>query len=1230
MLFYGSMLRAFLVDRKVYAFLSTKKSKIILRHVKEHLFYVKIKKQINCRGGKDMPLRIVTGRAGSGKSALCIAEIREELSTDPLGKPLIYIVPQQMSYQAENELAMSNGLNGMMRAEVLSFQRLAYKILQEVGGLSRIHVDSTGIKMVLRKIVENHKSELLVFGRAASQAGFTDKLEEMYGELARHCVTAEDLAAERERIMSIAADGEEPGFLADKLHDMTIIFQELESYLSGRYLDAEHYLPLLAERIPRSSFVTDATFWIDGFDSFTPQEYSVLLALLKSSQQVTVTLCMDKQQDTNSNYLDVFYTSNHTYNRLLGLADKNQISVEPAVALPLGGLQMPRFAESQALSHLEAQFGARPAVKFTADPEGVSLYSAANKRSEIEGAAQRILSMVRDGDYRYRDMAVLVRDMESYADLIETVFTDYRIPFFLDHKRSMLHHPLTELIRSVVEVIEYNWGYESIFRCIKTDFLPVPLPEENTRELRNKLDRLENYVLAYGIDGYRWTDGRPWNYKTYRGLDQEAENPNRPPSEQELEVEAEMNELRLRIADPIEILQRDLLQAGSVRSMCESLYRFLLSLDVPERLEVWSDKAAQDGQLERAREHAQVWQEIIHMLDQLVEVMGDEDVSLTDFMSMLDSGLESLRFALIPPAVDQVLVGSLDRSRASNVPCMLVLGVTDGVIPARQKDDGMLSDNEKSRLKEAGLELSPVSGQKLIEEEFMIYRALLSPTRQLYLSYPLADEDGKAQQPATLIKRVREMFPLLTEQFIPADPGELAEDGQLSSITNPVRTLSYLAARIQQWRRGYPMAPLWWDAYNWLIQQEPEQSRYVLGSLFYHNQERNLKPHTSRRIYGNHIKASVSRMETYKSCPFSQFMSYGLKLKERELYRLEMPDIGQLFHAALRMIGEHMRDKQVNWGELGADQLNKLAAETVDSLTPFLQKQVLLSTNRNKYLAYKLKNVVGRAAEVLGEHARRSEFTPLALEMAFGGGGPVPPIVFTLPNGCTMELVGRIDRVDGAVGSQGLLIRVMDYKSSQKGLNLSDIYFGLALQMLTYLDVLVTHSEQVFGQKAIPAGVLYFHVHNPIIKTQPPFSTETVFREIVKSFKMKGLVLQDEEVVRLMDTGFESGHSEILPVAIGKNGFYSNAAVASLDQFDLLRGHTRRMIHAIGTDITEGVVSIAPYWKKKQTPCTFCSYKPVCQFDRQLPDNDYVLLREEPKEKLWEKFVHEGGGILNA
>ncbi|WCK56217.1 helicase-exonuclease AddAB subunit AddB [Aneurinibacillus sp. Ricciae_BoGa-3] len=1178
-----------------------------------------------------MPLRIVTGRAGSGKSTFCMGEIRQELEKEPLGAPLVYIVPQQMSYQAENELAMSTGLNGMMRAEVLSFQRLAYKVLQEVGGLSRIHVDSTGIKMVLRKIVQNRKSELRVFGRAASQTGFTDKLEEMYGELARHCVTVQDLAAERERMMSSMAQGEDSGFLADKLHDMTIIFEELESYLSGRYLDAEHYLPLLAERIPRSAFVSEASFWIDGFDSFTPQEYSVLLALLKGSRKVTVTLCMDKpRHDAGDSEFDVFYTPNHTYSRLLRLAEKNRVSIEQGVALPVDRQDLPRFLQNPALAHLEAQFNARPPGKFTANPEGILVQSAANKRAEIEGAAQRILSLVRDGDYRFRDTAVLVRDMESYADLIETVFTDYQIPFFLDHKRSMLHHPLTELIRSVLEVIEYNWGYESVFRCIKTDFLPAPLPEEKTRELRNRLDRLENYVLAYGIEGYRWTEGRPWNYKTYRGLDQEAENPNRPATEHEREVEAEMNVLRNRIAAPIQVLQRDLHKAGSVRGMCESLYRFLISLDVPERLEVWSGKAVEDGQLDRAREHAQVWQEVIHMLDQLVEVMGDEAVSISDFMSMIESGLESLRFALIPPAVDQVLVGSLDRTRTSNVACMLVLGVTDGVIPARQKDDGMLSDSEKARLKEAGLELSPGSGQKLIEEELMIYRALLSPTRQLYLSYPLADEDGKAQQPAGLIKRIKDMFPLLTEQFIPADPGELPVEAQLTCITNPARTLSYLAARIQQWRRGYPMAPLWWDAYNWIAQHEPVQSRYVLGSLFYYNQERNLKPETSRKIYGHHIKASVSRMEMYKSCPFSQFMSYGLKLKERELYRVEMPDIGQLFHAALRMIGEHMRHEQVNWGELGTDELNELAAETVDGLTPFLQKQVLLSTNRNKYLAYKLKNVVGRAAQVLGEHARRSEFTPLALEMAFGGGGPIPPIVFTLPNGCKMELVGRIDRVDGAVGSQGLLIRVMDYKSSQKGLNLSDIYFGLALQMLTYLDVLVTHSELVFGRKAIPAGVLYFHVHNPIIKTQPPFSSEAVFREIVKSFKMKGLVLQDEEVVRLMDTRFESGYSEILPVAIGKNGFYSNAAVASLEQFDLLRGHTRRMIYEIGKDITDGVVSIAPYWKRKETPCTFCSYKPVCQFDREMPDNDYVVLREEPKETLWEKFVLEGGGIMNA
>ncbi|MBN6189221.1 helicase-exonuclease AddAB subunit AddB [Aneurinibacillus sp. BA2021] len=1173
---------------------------------------------------------MVLGRAGSGKTARCIGEICERQKEQPMGPPLLYLVPQQMSFQAEYELAAKSGLPGTMRAQVFSFRRLAWKVLQEVGGLSRIHIDSTGIKMVLRRIVEKRSADLRVFGRAVTRIGFTDQLEDMYKEMVRHGVTAEDLLRQRDLLIARQEiEAETSGFLTDKLHDMHLIYAELEQYIADRYLDAEHYLPLLAERLEYSRYLRGAEIWVDGFDRFMPHEWMVLRALWAHAGDMTVTLTLDRPYDEElPDELNLFYTTARTYRTAIELAEMSGVRIDPPVLLPASG-SASRFAERPALAHLEAQYGRRPAQAYMHAASEIHIAAASHRRAEVEGAARHIVSLVREQGYRWRDVAVLVRNLADYEQLFATVFEDYGIPVFLDQKRPMLHHPLTELIRSALEVIRYNWRYEAIFRCIKTELL-LPVEADGTAgDLRHRIDRLENYVLAHGIEGYRWTDlNYTWTYRVYRGLDENAVETAAAmrQSDEELAFERDINELRQQITAPLLKLESALKKAKNVRGLCEALYRFLLDVGVPQRLEAWSEAAKDAGRLEQAREHGQAWQAIIQMLDQIVEVMGDEQMDAETFASIIEAGLEDLTFALVPPALDQVLAGGLEHTRFANVKCAFLLGINDGVIPARPKEDGVLSEGERERLLANGCTLDPGSRSRLLEEEFMLYRALTSASEQLFLSYALADEEGKGLLPSVLIKRMKAMFPAVRESFLTIEAGEVASAAeQMAFLASPSRALSYLSAQLQQWRRGYGIHPLWWDAYNWLVQEQPQSIRRMVCGLFHYNQEDALTAETSRKLYGQTIRASVSRMERYQACPFSHFASHGLKLRERELYRLDAPDIGQLFHAALKLIGEHMEKNQLDWGTMETERMQRLAAEQVDVLSPLLQKQILLSTHRNQYVMRKLKNVVGRAAVMLGEHARRSEFKPKALELGFGPGAELPPLVFTLANGCTMELVGRIDRVDGAYGSQGLLLRIIDYKSSAKDLAIEDVYFGLSLQMLTYLDVIISQAEAFFGETAQPAGILYFHVHNPLLRSLVPLPDDSVQNEVRKRFKMRGLLVEDEEVIRLMDTELQTGYSEILPVALKKDGgFYSTSRVLSAEKLDQLRCYTRKLVQEIGERITDGDVSIAPYRYKKRTACTFCSFKPVCQFDQMIEPGAFRVLRQEEKETMWRVIAEKG------
>lgn len=1169
---------------------------------------------------KNMSLQFVLGRSGSGKSHSVFQEIREKLAENPMGSPIIYLVPDQMTFQSEYKLASTPGLNGMIRAQVYSFSRLAWRILGETGGMTRMHITSTGVRMMLRKIIESKKEELKIFRKASEQSGFYELLELMTTELKRYCVSSEDLSWNAETLLSLGQKENNKKVLKDKLSDLSIISGALEKALAGKYLDSEDYLKLLQEKIPYSDTIKDCEIYIDGFHSFTPQELEAAAGLMAHAKKVTIALTSEESYnpDSDPHELDLFYMTKKTAQVLTQKAKELNVEIEE----PIVCSHTPKFT-SPAIAHIEKQYDARPAISYS-NPEGIHLAAGVNLRSEVEGAARKIIELVRDEGYRYRDIAVTVRNAGSYQPLIETVFSDYGIPVFLDQKKSMLHHPLIELIRSSLDVVIKNWRYEAVFRAVKTDMLyPLDEMRKTTSEIRRCMDELENYVLALGIQGTRWTDSKPWKYKRFRGF--EADDFGK--TSRDDEKEQLINDLRDMIVSPLKRLSRDLSKSETVADLCTSLYKYLEDLSVPMKLERLRLHAESEGKLRAAREHGQVWNAVLGLLDEMVELTGSEKLSKDTWMQMLETGLESMKFALVPPSLDQVLAGTLERSRFTDVKVNFLLGVNDGVIPLKPKDDGLLSEDEREALERNGVMLAPSARRKLLDEQFMIYLALTNGSDRLFVSYALADEEGKTLQPSMVIQRLRDLFPNLKEDLYQNEPG-VEED--LSFVQHPVKSVSYLSAQLREWKKGYPISPVWWDVYNWIItdDQYAHYAKKAISSLFYLNREAPLSPSVSKDLYGESILTSISRMELFQSCPFSQFMSYGLKLKERQMYKLEAPDIGQLFHAALKQMNDALQQRRVQWSDLSKGDCYRMAGDIVDLLAPQLQHEILLSSNRHLYIKKKLKEVVGKASHILSEHAKASGFTPAGLELAFGTGGTLPPLVYKLPNGTTMEVVGRIDRVDTAASSKGLLMRVIDYKSSSTGLNLAELYHGIALQMLTYLDVAVAHSEKWLGKESIPAGVLYFHVHNPLLNQKKLLTAEEIEKEVLKKFKMKGLVLAEEEAVQLMDSTMDK-RSNIIPVALTNNGFHkSHSSVASASNFETMRQHARKMAVSSGTGITDGVIDIAPYEMKKKVPCTFCSYKPVCQFDQTLEENQYRQLKPEKDEIILEKMQEEGGSLI--
>nr|WP_273483429.1 helicase-exonuclease AddAB subunit AddB [Desulforamulus ruminis] len=1156
---------------------------------------------------KEMPmgLRFIIGRAGSGKSTACLEEIKKEIFRSQEGSSLILLVPEQATFQNEYRLAADPELGGTVRVQVLSFRRLAYRVLQEAGGAVRAHIGELGKRMALRRILEQRRSELKIFHRAAKQPGFADSLAGMLGELKLYRVQPADLKKSGEKLVQEPA----AGGLPDKLHDLNLLYGDLEEFLEGRFTDPNDYLNLLAERLERSLLLREAELYIDGFTGFTPQEFYVIQKMLPLAKRLTVALCFDPAL-LSGGYAeaDVFHPTLETYHTLREMAESLRVPVEPVIAF---SQEIPaRFMDNRAVAHLERSFFSRPAAGLP-EEKGVKLAACANRRAEVEAAARELTRLARDQGLRWRDMVVMVRDLQAYHHLVSTIFQDYGIPFFIDQKRTVDHHPLVELIRSALEVVLQNWAYDPVFRYLKTDLVPVG---------RDEVDRLENYVLAHGIRGSRWTDDRPWTYCRRYTLGEDRE-----PGEQErIELER-INQIRSAAAGHLKEFARAMAKAGAVREMTTALFELLDRLDIAGQLEQWAGEAEEKGRLTEAKEHAQIWNNVVQLLDEIVETLGEETLTLEEYDRILDTGLESLKLGIIPPGLDQVVVGTLQRSRNPDVKAALVLGVNDGVLPARTVEEGLLSDLEREQLQELGIRLAPGSRRKLLDEQYLVYIALTRASQCLWISYPQADDEGKGLHPSWVIHRMKELLPNLKELSVPVEPPH--PEGEMDFIASPGRSLSYLASMLREMKAGKTVDSLWLDVYSWFTRQEEWRSRClrVLAGLDHVNQEAPLPGNLGRRLYGSRLKASVSRLEKFAACPFAHFLSHGLKLKERGLFRLAAPDLGQFFHEALRMFAERVQDRSLDWAQLTGEQAAAMTEEIVRELAPRLQNEILLSSARHRYFINKLKRIVHRAVLTLMEHARRGGFRPVAMEMGFGDYGPLPSLDLDLGKDCRMEMSGRIDRIDAAREGDRLYLRVIDYKSGETDLKIADIFQGLKLQLLTYLDVALRSSELLVRQPALPAGMMYFAVRDPLVSSPGPLPAEQADKNLLKQLKMKGLLLADPLVIAQMDNQIK-GYSELLPVALNKEGqFYGNSRVITLEQFAGLRQYLLAKLREIGRQMVAGQVQISPYQKGGEKSCRFCPFRAVCQFDPALEENFFRLFTDPEDEILW-PFITGGSG----
>ncbi len=1139
-------------------------------------------------------LEFIVGRAGTGKTAACLADIRAKLEKEPLGPALVLLLPEHMTYKAERELAASvHGGKGFLRAYVFGFRRFTRQVLLETGGMAHPCINEVGRNMLLKGILEKRKGELSAFHKAAGQRGFSRSLSEAIQEMKSYGLSPGKL--------SEAAEKTEHPELKGKLADMALLVSDFQEAMKGRYNDNEDRMGLLAERLPKAKFLQGAEIWVDGFIFFNPQERRVLEELMKLASQVHVSLAMDANIHAGENLRQtgIFHRSWETMETLRKMAERLGIPCR------LRPLQTFFRGQGAAIRRIEEQLFAFP-PRPSAAGEGVVIVEAAARRLEVEAAASDILRLCREKGLRYRDIGVLIRQ-ESYEKLLDFVLEEHGIPFFRDGKRSAAHHPLAELVRSSFEALR-GWRYEPLFRCLRTGFFPVTWEQ---------LDRLENYVLEFGIRGSRrWLMEEDWNWQRRfgGGGTEQAE-------EREAQIRMEVNFARRQVTKPLQNFRESAGKAGTVRQLTEALYEFLMELQVPVRLEEWAKKAEGEGRLAAAKEHRQIWADMMALMDQMVELRGSEEMELREYERILSEGLDTLMISLIPPGLDYVSVSPFDQNSLGNSKAIYILGANEGIMPRRSREKGLFTDAERLHLLEAGVEISSGGMEGSLAEKYLLYRGFTEAREYLWISYALADASGEGLLPSTLVERIRAMLPKASFLSLPMESIDLPdkegslEGSSLWKLADGRQALSGLTAALRGRREQRAFAEWWRDVYNWLLEQEklriPREA--ALSGIFAGAGEGFLPKALAKKLFTrrNRLRGSVTRFEQYHSCPFQHFARYGLGLKERQEYRFQALDLGTLLHDALREFGERLKSEGRRWREVGEEEGRAMCGEILAKLMPRVRNELLMSTAQYRHQQERILSVAERSIRRLVALDAVSRFHPQVYERSFGtGAGSMAPLTYALQDGARLEIMGQIDRMD--FSEDGRYFLIIDYKTGKNAINLLEVYYGLRMQLLTYLLVA---RNLLSKEERLPAGMLYFFLKYPMHTATMKIGQEEARREIEKKLKMPGWVLADPEVIQAIDSS-----QEFIKVRLSKTGINGSDAskVKTAEEFSLLLDYIDYLLAATGEQILSGDIRPFPYRLREQVPCSFCPYRAVCGFDLQLEGFGYRNLKAREDEEWME------------
>lgn len=1193
-----------------------------------------------------MSVQFILGEYPNQKRKELIDTMYEHLNEDT-GNQILYLVPDNVKYEAETmilEQFMDKNpearYSGMIRLQVFSFSRLAWYFLQDQPIYQHPQLTESGLAMLMKKILQEEEQNLTIFRGASQETGFIERLVNLFMELRNGKITPEDLV----HMLEESEEDKERNrqdFIR-KLEDLSLLYKEYDKQLAGSYVEKEDlYRELIQYIHKQKERFGQVTILVDHYEHFSALEQELLIQLAKVSKKLMISLTLNEEAIHQPNDLNnPFYRSLKTYFKFLFELQENELKVEENAVVGISNKPQTEVINlaDYWMQSSQPRYNQGVKVNKPTSFENLEIWATEDKETEIMHIATKIKRMVSSGRYRYKDFQVMTRDIDGYNLNIQSIFEENELPFFVDQNETMAQHPLLEFIESLFALKRRFYRMDDIFRFFRTELYCPEIDvskdniytditaknehyEEGTGSWREKVDIAENVALAYGYQGKAWIKDDEWLYARFE-IDGEFIQ-----DERELRIQEVANEVRKTFKEQIASFTESLDEIKTNREMATLLYQFMVDIGVVNQIQHWRDQESANGNLEEARKHEQAWETFIQLLDEFVEVLGDEAWDLDLFVSIIETGFEQATFSMVPPTIDQVLITNFDLPKIQSKKVVFLIGLTDTQLPKISTNQSLLTDEDRE-LVDTQLStdkyLATSGEESLANEPFAMYLAILQANEKIILSYPLANEESEENRISPYLLRIQknlQIKPLLKYANAINKPQANAVD-YLEFIGSKRHTYGQLVLSLRHAidEKVTPDA-FWIKLFEKIYQPNNVEQNRIISSLTHKNIPVPLTEELAEELYGKDLYLSVSQLERFYEDPYSHFLLYGLRLQERKIQELSALDTGNFFHDALDLISREILTGAKDIASYTKEEIDQLSQEISHMLFKTNKYRLSQTSHRMQFIFKQLGRTINQMVWSIVNQSKRSELRTNKTELLFGRLGKkqgVDGLSFPLKNKGKLYLRGKVDRIDTVTIDDQLYAGIVDYKSSEKSFNYKQMYYGLMLQMVTYLDTVLTFSKEIFDQDAQGIGAFYSRVYNPFIDLQDVAGKDER-EERMKQFKYNGLLINHRELLTSMDTQVEV-FSPIYPMRLLKSGNFSGNSLLTLEEFDHLLAYNRERIIEAGNRIISGENHLLPFEDLPYTP-SLKSHRAISQFDVLLPENNYQEMDSIDKKEFFHRIV---------